>query len=221
LHVDQLAVRLAVFLHILQRLPRGDDSGVVSTVLLGQFRRKEIMVRLADKLRQRSPHCVAKPLVRKDNPPLQVLAKDVQGQAFDKRLIQDLGFPQRSLSPSALDGVAEGSLQHPAVQFALQEIVLRALLDGLDSQLLILQAAQHHDRRPRRLGARPEERLDPGAVGQAQVQENGIGLSPRQQPEPFRKPFCARQLDPHPFRLAKILADQAGVAGVVLDQQYS
>ena len=70
-----------------------------------------------------------------------------------------------------LDGVVDRAGQRLAVHLALDEVVLGALADGADRHRLVVEAAQHDDRRARRGADQPDERARspgcPAARGRA------------------------------------------------------
>src|SRR6266403_1929769 len=64
--------------------------------------------------------------------------------AIERDLGAFLFHEQRLFHALALDGIAQGSQKPPRVDLAFDEIVLRAFLQGLRGQRLVVQARQYH-----------------------------------------------------------------------------
>ena len=106
---------------------------------------------------------------------LDDLLRPVAGQ----QLGGDLGkqpHPFRGLFP--LDRVMDRPQQHRGLGLALHQVILGAVADGLDRQRLVLQTRQNEDRQMRRGGVDPLQRGQPHAVGQAQIEQDGIDRRP-------------------------------------------
>ena len=59
----------------------------------------------------------------------------------------------------------------------LQQIVLGAIADRFNAQLLIVETGQDNDRNMPRRAAGPRERLEPGAVGQPKIQQYRVDVA--------------------------------------------
>ena len=82
------------------------------------------------------------------------------GQGVVQRLVVELALEAR-----ALDRVVHGAADQPAVALGLEQVVLRAGLDGLQPDDLVLERGEHDDRHARRDLAQRADRLDTAAVG--------------------------------------------------------
>ena len=93
---------------------------------------------------------------------------------LDQRAELLLTVDQLGLEAGALDRVAERARQVLAVRFALDEIVLRAVLHRGDRQVGFGRRRQHDDGNARRRREHPADGVEAGAVGQVQIEENGV-----------------------------------------------
>ena len=75
---------------------------IVAAVLVRVFRGKEVEIRLAQDRGQRPADRLAEPLIGRHDPAVQVLAKDIQRQAFDQRLVFRARGQQGLLGPLAV-----------------------------------------------------------------------------------------------------------------------
>ena len=66
--------------------------------------------------------------------------------AFERNLGAFLFHEQRLFHHLALDGIAQGAQQPARLDLPFDEIILRALLQGLRGQRLVVEAGQHHQR---------------------------------------------------------------------------
>ena len=74
----------------------------------------------------------------------------------------------------ALDGVADRAQQPVRVDPALDEVVLRALLQGFDGQRLVVEAGQDDQRNVRRRGVGAPHGLEALGVGQSEVKQDDV-----------------------------------------------
>ena len=126
---------------------------------------------------------------------------------------------QAALGPLALDRVAHGAEQHGAGRLALDEVVLRARLDGAQRQLVLAQAAEHDDGQ---LGARRAQRLqagEPVRVGEREVQQHAVGGPVRDVRQRLRERHDDGHRDQPGRDLGQLLAHDQRVAARVLDQE--
>src|SRR5205823_1655417 len=80
----------------------------------------------------------------------------------------------------ALDGVPDHPREQMALDPPLHEVVLGTGAHGLEREGLVVQTGNHDDRLPGGAVMRAMKRLDPFAVGQAEVQEYNIHGGPAQ-----------------------------------------
>ncbi len=111
LHVNRLAVGLAVFFDVLEDLSRRDDSRVVPAIFLGQVPRKQVVVGLALELLPGEADFVEIVLIRVDQPALEILAEHVQRQALDQRAVAGFRMPQIIVRPFSTDRIAHRVLE--------------------------------------------------------------------------------------------------------------
>ena len=76
-----------------------------------------------------------------------------------------------------LDGVADCARQRRALESALDQVVLRAQLQRLHRPLLVVEAGEDDDRQVGRALARPQQRVEALAVGQAEVEQDDVEIS--------------------------------------------
>ena len=128
---------------------------------------------------------------------------------------------QRLFHGLALDRVAQGPQQAARLDLALDEVVLRAFLQRLGGQRLVVEAGQHHQRDARRGRVGPPHRLQPLRVGQPEIEQDDVdGMLVPGAPRPRS---CTRRASRRSCErlLVEHLAQQARVAGVVLDDRRS
>ena len=80
----------------------------------------------------------------------------------------------RGLEALALDGVPHRAHEQPAVDATLDEVVLGAGLHRANRRLLVVQAAEHHDRHVGRAGVRPLEGPKATAIREGQVEQDHL-----------------------------------------------
>ena len=121
-------------------------------------------------------------------------------------------------SALALHRVGDRAADRGAVDATLDQVVLRALLHGLDREQLVLKAAQDHDRHVGRGGPQLHQRLEAARVRQREVEQHAVGALGHQL---VRASVSVRDVGELELRarLRQQLLHEAGVAGVVLDQQ--
>jgi hypothetical protein len=119
----------------------------------------------------------------------------------------------------ALGGVAHGAHQQIAVDASLDQVVLGALANGLDSESFIVGAGEDDDGDAGRLGVGAHERLDPVDAGQGQVEQDDIEILSLELEEGVFEARYMRKFDAAGGDIRDLLAEEAGVGGVVLDEQ--
>jgi hypothetical protein len=127
---------------------------------------------------------------------------------------------QRLRRPFSLDAVAERPHQELAIDLLLDQVVLGAKLHRLQRDRLVHQPGQDDDRQVRDLRVELRKSLHAGAVGQVQVQQDGIERLGRQPPKALAQPPHPIQVDFSKPRLhfPQVFLDQADIAQIVLDQ---
>ena len=100
-------IGLPVLFNILENFLRVDHPQIVLAKFLGQGRRVEVEVGLAQDLIQRLADRGAEQVVAKGEAPVQVLAEDVERQAFHERVIQRFRVAQAFLGSLALNELAD------------------------------------------------------------------------------------------------------------------
>ena len=130
------------------------------------------------------------------------------------------GLDQRrrdgSLEAPALDCVPQRASQEVIAHSTLHEVVLRAVADRLEPHRFVVQAGHHEDRYAG-LGHDRRQRIEAVAVGQIEVEQNGVERLQGQKVEAPGQTIDMRQSDGAAF--AQHGLDQTRVARVVLDQQ--
>ena len=104
---------------------------------------------------------------------IQALLNFARGAKLLGRVAHHLLGP---MPPAAFDGVADRADQQMIVHLALDEVVLRAGLHGLDRALFVVVAREDDDRHIAHLGVHGEESLQPPAVGQAEVEQDYVKM---------------------------------------------
>ncbi len=101
---------------------------------------------------------------------------------------------------------------------ALDQVVLRAELQGLPPELVAVHAGEHHDRDGRVRGAHQPYGFQPLGVRQRQVEHDAAHVAAASRA--VASPAVARcTISSSRQLLAQLAADQEGVVRVVLDQE--
>ncbi len=106
---------------------------------------------------------------------VQITASAMQ---FERGLGAFLFIDQDLFVHLALNGIAQGSHECVRLDLALDEIVLRALSNGLNCLRLVVQAGQQHNGDAGRDCAHPSDRLQSFWIGQSQVQQDNVNGMP-------------------------------------------
>ena len=139
-------------------------------------------------------------------------------RALDQVAIQSLAAADGLIGRVPLDRVADGAIEQRAVDFGLDEVVLRALAHRTGRHLLVGEAGENDDRRLRGFGARAQEGVHPLAVGQIQIEQDRAEPLRAQAFEGVAQPVGVRQRH-RMVRVLQHLAHEARVGRIVLDQQ--
>lgn len=78
------------------------------------------------------------------------------------------------LGPFALDSIADGPRYQVAVPLALDQVVLRPALQGIERRLLVVEPAQHHHRHVGSRVPNPCYGLQPLRVGEREIQQDDV-----------------------------------------------
>jgi hypothetical protein len=117
----------------------------------------------------------------------------------------------------ALDGVAQSPAQQHPVDLALDQVVLGALADGGDAEVLIVQAGEHADRDAAGRVQHVAQAAETGRVGQPEVEQDAVH---RCEPGP-RGCHVRRDLQVDlGAGLGEQFLDEERVTGIVFDQQH-
>ena len=129
------------------------------------------------------------------------------------------GHDARVLEGFALDGVSHGAQQAVRVDPALDQIVLRALLQGLDGKRLVIQAGQDDkwDRGCRGVGA--PHGFEALGIGQSQVEEDHVDLALGKMFLSIAHAHDVRQFGVVRVLLVEHLAEQSSVSGIVFHDE--
>ncbi|MNC96637.1 hypothetical protein D3C83_140610 [compost metagenome] len=68
-------------------------------------------------------------------------------------------LPQLVFDPSPLDRITKRTRKQLAINMALEQVVLRPLLNGATRQVFVFGARQHDNRDGRRVGSNLQKRL--------------------------------------------------------------
>jgi hypothetical protein len=119
----------------------------------------------------------------------------------------------------AFDGIPQGPREVPAVGFALDQVVLRTVLDGGDRQLGFRGRGEHDDGHVGGMRQRASDGVQAGAVGQIQVQQDRVVRGGVEHGRRFRERAAPLHLDRW-GRPGQRTAKDAGKEIVVFDKQY-
>jgi hypothetical protein len=141
------------------------------------------------------------------------------GDAVERGLGAFLFTEQGLFDHLALNGIAQGSHEFVRLDLAFDEIVLRALLDGLNCPRLIVQAGQQHNGGAGRDCARPSDRLQSFWIGQSQVQQDNVNRMPCKIRLGVRQTCHLGHCERVGALIVEQRADYASLFGVILDQK--
>ena len=128
-------------------------------------------------------------------------------------------LPELRLDAFAFDGVADGAGQQPAVHLALDEIILRAVPDGVDGELFVGQSGQDDDGHVGRLGENGLERPESPAVGEIEVQQDQVDVVTLQAGKPLAEVLDPDHLVDAVGLFVRHQLNQPAVAGVIFHKQ--
>lgn len=156
----------------------------------------------------------------------QVAVADEQiGQqpAFEPGVLAGLQFGLGAVLVGlvAFDRVADRAGQQRAVDLALVQVVLRARRDGLHAAVLVVEAGQHDDGGGRHQPEHAPQPVEATRVGQVEIQQHAprrVGAGALGHPLRLAEVPRTAERDRR-VRLGQQLADEVGVAVVVLHEQ--
>ena len=130
-----------------------------------------------------------------------------------------LARAQRFLRSLPLDRVPQHARQELPFDATLHQVVLRPGADRLERQLLVVEPRDHDDRLVRRPAPRANERIEPLAVGQAQIEQHDVHAAVRETGERVVEPVHPLEVEGLGLHLPQELEDEPGISRIVLDQQ--
>ena len=153
-----------------------------------------------------------------------VVQQHAIGQTGQKVVLGRMGhLPRhrqgRTFHGLALDGVAQRPQQPALLDLALDEIVLRAQLERLHGQRLVVQACEHDHGDAGRSGVSPPYRFQSLCIGQTQVEQDNVDGVLRKMRLGIAHALHVRQLSVERALLVQHLADKTCVPGVIFDQE--
>ncbi len=129
------------------------------------------------------------------------------------------GHSARVLEGLALDRVANRPHQAVRVDPTLDQIVLRALLQGLDGKRLVVEAAKDDKRDVRGRGVGAPHSFQALGVGQSEVKENEVDPALGEMLLGLAHALDVRQLGVLSVLFAEHLAEQPSVSGIIFDDE--
>jgi hypothetical protein len=127
--------------------------------------------------------------------------------------------PLRRFGAPPLDRVPQRTHDQPAVDVALDQVVLGTLVDSLERQRLVAVPRHHHHRRGGRTGAHRAKRLEPIAVGQRQIQQHRVRRRRLDRGERLREPLDVHDREPPASFLLDPELREPGVRLIVLHEE--
>ena len=128
---------------------------------------------------------------------------------FRRKFLNQLGL--------ALDGVPDGADERRLAHLTFDQVILGAFANRSHSHFFVVGSAEHQQRDVPGLLAQPGEGFKTLAVGQVQVRDDDVDIAGGESLETFGKvigPFDGKS-----FGSRKIVPDEAGIDGVVFNQQ--
>ena len=124
----------------------------------------------------------------------EVGARDRVADAVERDLGALLLREQRLFHGVALDRVAERAHEPTGLDLSLDEVVLRALLQCLRGQRLVVAAGQHDERNARRRGVGSADRLQSLRIPQTEIEQDDVDRVLREMPLPVGHALDVGQL---------------------------
>ena len=137
--------------------------------------------------------------------------------AFDGRPEARVAAAEGHFRPLARDGVAQGAREEGGVDVPLDDVVLRAALEGVRGQRAVVRRHDHHGH-VGMAGDHAIHGLEPRGVREAQVQQDGLDASAVQAIERRGQVVDDRDLPRH-VRVVEHHADDGREIGLVLDHE--
>ena len=120
------------------------------------------------------------------------------------------------LQAPAFDGVPQRTPEQLGANPALHQVILRAVPDSLKTDRFVVQPG-HHQHGDLGLGENRRQSVEAVTIGQVQIEQDRIERLGTQTLQGIRQPIGPLGADVS--SLAHSLLDEAGVAGVVLNQK--
>ena len=219
LHKDRLPGRRNILLDRLQDAAGADDFAVVLLVFGGKLRRVEIEIRAADDFIKTLPEQLAEALIGEGEALLQILLENILRQMLDQRMVKRLRANEPFLGLPSFDGVADGAAQPVTIEPAFHQIILRSFAHRADGERLVVGTAEHDHGQVRHGALHGLKCLQPFAVREGQISENDVEPALLEMVQSVGKPFSLRDRERRSGHLAQQLPQQAGVRGIILDEQ--
>ena len=149
----------------------------------------------------------------------EIRAGDGVADAVERDLGAFLLREQRLFHGVALDRVAERAHEPAWLDLPLDEVVLRAFLQRLRRQRLVVAAGQHDEWDARRRGVGPADGVQSFRVDQAEIEQDEVDRVLREMPLPIRHALDVGHVRVVRTTLVEHLAEQTSVSRVVFDQE--
>jgi hypothetical protein len=119
----------------------------------------------------------------------------------------------------ALEGVAQGADEEAIIDAALYQIILGTALHGLDGEAFVIHAGEDDDGDVRRAILDAEEGLEALAIGECEIEQDGVDAGELEQIEAGAEGGDVGYLEDGVVALHEEALKQLGVLLVILDQQ--
>ena len=126
---------------------------------------------------------------------------------------------QRPAGAVPFDGIPHRPFEHGGRDIGLDQVVLGALVDGGEREFLVVVSRQHNDGDTDTLGLQPAEGLHPPAVGELQIEQDGVEAAGCEEFAGGLQAIDRLQAKVGNPRVAEELLDQDRIIGAVFDQQ--
>jgi hypothetical protein len=115
--------------------------------------------------------------------------------------------------------MAQRARQNAAGQDGFGKIILSTLLNGLGGQCIVIASGQDNNRSSRKTSVNGSDSIDALAVREAHIQQDGIESAGLQVLHPGTEPVGLFQHEILGADAEQLEFDQAGVAGIIFDEQ--
>lgn len=128
-----------------------------------------------------------------------------------------ISSPKARSARGPLDRVSQGAEDQPPFQAVLRQVVLGAGFERLQGEVVHVKAGEHHDGHARIALEHLAERLQPGSLGQSQVEQDRVQPTLPQLRQAASKPRGVLKANRGVRDLGQGLAHEAHVVRIVLD----